>query len=114
MANLNATGKILKIGKLQEVGAKNFKKRAILIEETIQTKDKSLVNIVYADFTQDKCSLLDNFSVGQMVEIALNVKSNEHEGKYYTNLTAYAIKESGDNTATNQNILSSNDSDLPF
>jgi len=116
MATLQATGKVLKIGKVQEVGEKKFKKRAILIEETIKGKDKDFTNTVYAEFTQDKCAVLDNFKVGQMVEVSINVKSTEYQGKYFTNLNAFAIKEAGSSSSTSKSKVDTfeDSGDLPF
>lgn len=116
MATLNATGKILKIGKTQEVGEKKFKKRAILLEETIKGKDKDFTNTVFAEFTQDKCSLLDKYKVGQLVEVGINVKSTEYQGKYFTNLNAFSIKEAGESSkpSSKADTQVPDEDDLPF
>jgi hypothetical protein len=76
------------IGEEQVVGsAGTFKKRTIVIA----TKEQ-YVQYVPIDFVQDKCSILDKYSVGQDVKISVNVRGNEYQGKYYVSLNGWRIE----------------------
>ena len=56
----------------------------------------------YSDFiklqlTQDKCSLIDSFNIGEQVEVSINIKGRkwEKDGKvsYFNTLEAWRIKK---------------------
>lgn len=85
-------GKIIVIGNTETVGsAGTFKKRLIVIET-----DEKYSQKVPLDFVQDKCDLLDNFSIGQDVEISYNIRGNEYNGKYYVSLNGWKINTVAD------------------
>jgi hypothetical protein len=44
------------------------------------------------DFVQDKCDLLDKFTIGQEVTIGYNIRGNEYNNKYYVSLNGWQIK----------------------
>jgi len=61
-------GKIIVIGNTETVGsAGTFQKRLIVIET-----DEKYSQKVPLDFVQDKCDLLDKFTIGQEVTIGYN------------------------------------------
>lgn len=88
---MELTGTITEITQTQEYGSNGFLKREAVIETLGQYQQK-----VQFDFVQDKTNLLDNFKVGQVVKIAFNIRSNEHNGRYYTNLQGWRIELSND------------------
>ena len=70
----------------------NFKKREIVIT-TNETYPQHLI----IEFHQDKCDLLNNFKVGDDVEIGLNLrgrewKNPEGEFKYFNSIQGWRIK----------------------
>lgn len=80
-------GKIIHIGETETVGsAGTFKKRLIVVETSEQYSQK-----IPVDFVQDKCALLDSFQLGQDVKIGINIRGNEHNGKYYVSLQGWKI-----------------------
>ena len=82
-----------------------------VISETVQVSDKfSRREFVITDnssmypqdiqmqFTQDKCSLLDLYEVGQVVELSFNLRGREWispqgETKYFNTLEAWRIEK---------------------
>lgn len=85
---MEVEGLIHLIGDEQVVGsAGTFKKRTIVIATNEQYKQ-----YVPIDFVQDKCSVLDKYSVGQEVKISVNVRGNEYQGKYYVSLNGWKIE----------------------
>ena len=114
-------GKVHLIGQTESVGANGFTKRQIVIETSEQYPQK-----VAIDFVKDKCSVLDNYKVGQEVTVDVNVKGNEYNGKFYVNLQGWKISANGTaqpqqnapiNTApfeTVTNVNQEEHDDLPF
>jgi hypothetical protein len=82
-------GTIIEIGNTEVVGQKGFKKRQVVIK----TKEQYPQSIP-VDFTQDKCSVLDKYSVDDFVTISINIKGNEWQGKYYVGLQGWKIQTS--------------------
>jgi hypothetical protein len=81
-------GQVVLIGQTETFGAKGFKKRQIVIKTDAQYPQS-----IPVDFTQDKCGILDNYSVGQVVKISVNVQGSEWNGKYYVNLNGWKIEK---------------------
>jgi hypothetical protein len=79
-------GRIIEIGNTEVLGQKGFKKRQVVIKTEEQYPQS-----IPVDFTQDKCSLLDSYSVGQFVSIGINIKGNEWQGKYFVGLQGWKI-----------------------
>ena len=64
-----------------------FRKRSFIIE----TENK-YNNIVCFDILKDDViQMLDNFSVGNEIEVDFNLSSREYNGKYYHNLVAWRL-----------------------
>jgi len=115
-------GKIIAIGQTEKFGAKEFKKRQLVIKT-----DSQYPQSIPVDFTQDKCSILDSYSLGEFVNVSVNVQGTEWKGKYYVNLQAWKI-EKGEQEKTsasfmpdrhsavsiNHNTGEVEDDDLPF
>ena len=108
----------------------SFRTREFVIEKSESGKERTFVNYIKFQCTQDKTSMIDRVSVGDEVKVYFNLKGNkwEKEGRtsYFTNLDAWRIEQllnpnsqGTDNeflepldtfTATNQD----NVDDLPF
>ena len=88
---MEITGKIKLIRDTQTFGEKGFRKREMVITTTEQYPQMLMV-----EFTQDKCDLLDNYSVGQDVKIAINLRGREWinpegEAKYFNSIDGWKI-----------------------
>jgi hypothetical protein len=82
-------GKIIVLNDTETVGsAGTFKKRLVVVETSEQYAQK-----VPIDFVQDKCSVLDNYKVGDNVTVSINIRGNEYNGKYYVSLNGWKISK---------------------
>lgn len=111
-------GEIIIIGQTETFGAKGFKKRQLVIKT-----DSQYPQTIPVDFTQDKCSILDSYEVGQFVNVAINVQGSEWQGKYYVNLQAWKIDKGEREKSASSfmpdrqaevSIVDDADDDLPF
>ena len=67
------------------------------------------------DLFKDKCSVLDNYQVGQRVTAAFNIRGSEYNGKYYVTLNAWKINPAEGVQATPPPVAASGqDDDLPY
>lgn len=80
-----AKGVIKEIKDTVEIG--NFKKREFILDVT----EGQYTNQVALQFTKDKVNVMDNYSIGQTVEVSFNISSREHKGSWYTSLNAWKI-----------------------
>lgn len=80
--NYELTGKIIAIGNIQEF-KNNFTKRDLIVEVPGEYPQKIKFEVV-----KDNCKKLDNFSTGHSINVTFDLRGNEYEGKYYTNLVA--------------------------
>lgn len=91
------TGRIA-ILKTTQVVSDKFSKREFVIET--EGEYRQLIPI---EFQQDKCSLLNNFRLGDEVEVGYNLRgrkwtSPQGEDKYFLTLQAWSIKSVSGNT----------------
>jgi len=103
--NYTIEGKVVNIGDKVQITDK-FAKREIVIE----TDDKYPQQIML-EFSQDKCSLLDECKLGDLVQIGFNIRGREWNGKYFTRLEGWNIKIDKSNQI--EPLHEIND-DLPF
>jgi len=81
-------GTIIKIGETEVVGsAGTFKKRLVVVKTSEQYPQE-----IPIDFVKDKCDILDKYSVGQEVKVAINIRGNEYNGKWYCSLNGWKIE----------------------
>ena len=102
-------------------GAKGFRKREFVITTSEQYPQDIQVELV-----QDKCDLLDQYSVGDAVKVSINLRGREWinpEGvaKYFNSVQGWRIEsvqlEEGEelpSLTVADNELEAVDSDLPF
>ena len=89
-------GKIILIGQTETVGsAGTFRKRLLVVETSEQYSQK-----IPVDFVQDKTELLNNYAIGDAVNVSINIRGNEYNGKYYCSLNGWRITKESGNTAT--------------
>lgn len=89
-------GIITEIAPAQQVSAK-FRKRDLVLEYADNPQYPEFIKF---EFVQDKCELLDEYAVGQEVEVFFNVKGRrwtdpKGEVKYFTSLQGWRINASG-------------------
>jgi len=94
---MNIKGKIKVINATNVVSDKFSKREFVLTENSSQYPQDLLIQL-----TQDKCSLIDGFNVGQEIEVQINLRGREWinpqgEAKYFNTIEAWKI-----NGATNQ------------
>ena len=93
---LTVTGLIISIEPTQQVSEK-FAKREFVIELSEEINGNVYVNFGKFQLTQGKCGVMDNFQVGNHVEVSFNVKGNKYTDKkdgtekYITNLDAWKV-----------------------
>jgi len=91
---MQVTGKIKLVNAAQTFGSNGFRKR-----ELVLTTDEQYPQMILIEFIQDKCDLLDNYSVGQDVTISINLRGREWvnpqgETKYFNSIQGWRIEES--------------------
>jgi hypothetical protein len=110
---MEVTGKVHLIGEEQVVGsAGTFKKRTIVI-----ATNEQYIQYIPIDFVQDKCSILDKYAVGQEVNVSVNVRGNEYQGKYFVSLNGWRVEKLSDvptPTAQPAGQVADQSDDLPF
>jgi len=86
-----AEGKIEKIFDSETKGA-SFQVRQFVIE----VSEGQYPQMVAFQLVQDKCSLIDDYSEGDMIEVEFDLRGREWNGKYFTNLQAWRISRAAD------------------
>lgn len=89
---MQVTGKIKLINAEQTFGSNGFRKRELVV-----TTDEQYPQMILVEFVQDKCDLLNNFSVGQDVTISINLRGREWinpqgEAKYFNSIQGWRIE----------------------
>jgi len=85
-------GKLLEISNEQVLSDK-FKKREFVVEYAENPQYPELIKL---EFIQDKCSLLDGYQVGNLVDVQFNLKGRKWDDpkggtKYFNTLQAWKI-----------------------
>jgi hypothetical protein len=93
-------GKVVLIGATELKGAKEFKIRQIVIQT-----DEQYPQSIPVQFVQDKCSVLDNYVVGDLVKIGINIKGAEWQGRYFANIQGWKIDKTDSTSLTPENHM---------
>jgi hypothetical protein len=88
-------GSVKWIGETQSF-ASGFTKREFVLTSA---HDKYPQDIKF-EVVKDKCTVLDQFSVGQDVTVSFDVRGNEYNGKYYVNLACWKLQAGGGDGAS--------------
>jgi len=86
-----AEGKIEKIFDTEQKSA-SFTAREFVIE----VADGQYPQMVKFQLVQDKCTLVDDYSEGDQIEVEFDLRGREWNGKYFTNLQAWRISRAGE------------------
>ena len=89
---MEVQGKIKMIGETQTFGSNGFRKRELVI-----TTEEQYPQHIMVEFVQDKTDLLDNYQIGQMVKISINLRGREWvnpqgETKYFNSIQGWRIE----------------------
>jgi hypothetical protein len=105
----NVIGKVILIGNTEEVGQNGFTKRMLVVETDEQYSQKIAI-----DFVKDKTSILDSYKIGDAVNVSINLRGSEYNGRYFVNLQGWRIqKTDGAPNIAEAPVEAGNDS-LPF
>lgn len=81
-----------------------FQKREFVLSTEMSTPYPQHVSF---QLTQDKCSLLDSYNVGDELRVQFNLRGREWNGpqgiKYFNTLEAWRIEKAGGASQSNQN-----------
>ena len=97
---MEISGKIKLINSTQEVSA-SFKKRELVV-----TTDEQYPQDIIMELTQDKCSELDKYNVGENVKVSINLRGRcrtnpQGEDKYFNTIQAWRIEKLESNSDKN-------------
>ncbi|HLP34778.1 MAG TPA: DUF3127 domain-containing protein [Amoebophilaceae bacterium] len=114
---MNITGKLIEINDSQYV-SESFKKRAFVLE---YIENPQYPEYVSFELVQDKCDLLDGFSVGEEVTVHFNLRGRKWTNadgivKYFNSLQAWRLERPAktSETAASQASFEEEHNDLPF
>jgi len=83
-------GKIKVVNPEQQVSA-SFRKRELVV-----TTEEQYPQHILIDFLQDKCDLLNNFNIGEVVKVSINLRGREWvnpqgETRYFNSIQGWRI-----------------------
>ena len=89
---MEVIGKVKLIGEVQTFGSNGFRKREVVV-----TTDEQYPQMIMIEFVQDKCDLLNNYSVGEDAKISINLRGREWinqqgEAKYFNSVQGWRIE----------------------
>tara|TARA_Y100001935_G_C17291794_1_gene503793 strand:- start:90 stop:623 length:534 start_codon:yes stop_codon:yes gene_type:complete len=102
-SDMEIQGRIKMIDETKTYGNNGFRKREVVI-----TTEEQYPQHILVEFVQDKTNLLDNFQVGQMVKVSINLRGREWvnpqgETKYFNAIQGWRI-ESLEGQQNDENI----------
>ena len=106
---MEISGKVIIVGNTETVGQNGFTKRMLVVETTEQYPQKIAI-----DFVKDKTSILDNYKINDNVNVSVNVRGSEYNGRYFVNLQCWKIEKdtTSDIQVVDANII--DPADAPF
>ncbi len=89
---MEVTGKIKVVNPEQQVSA-SFRKREVVV-----TTEEQYPQHIMIEFTQDKCDLLNNYSIGEAVKVSINLRGREWvnpqgETRYFNSIQGWRIEK---------------------
>ena len=92
---MEVTGKIKVINETQNVTS-SYRKRELVVTTSEQYPQHILI-----EFGQDKCDVLNNYKVGDSVEVSINIRGREWtnpqgEVKYFNSIQGWKINKTSD------------------
>jgi hypothetical protein len=95
---MEVVGKVKVINPEQQVSA-SFKKRELVV-----STDEQYPQHILVEFVQDKCDLLNTYSIGESVKVSINIRGREWvspqgETKYFNAIQGWRIERLASDTA---------------
>lgn len=103
---MNYQGTVHHIGSTQQISEK-FKKREIVLTDGAA----SYPQFIAFTFAQKNVDMLDEFKVGDEVDITFTLKGRQWKDKFFNELSAFRIKAVGQ---SNETFNPEPDNDLPW
>jgi hypothetical protein len=91
---LSITGTLLEIFPEQTFPS-GFSKR----EFVVQTDDRYPQQIKF-ELLKERCSRLDEFQVGEPVQVNFDLRGNEYEGRYFVNLVCWKLSSNDESSGS--------------
>ena len=91
-------GAIHLIKETELIGEKGFRKRLLVVRTEAKYK-----NLIPIEFTQDDVDMLDGYSEGDEVSVAINVGGTMWNDKYYPSINGWKISKTDDTPAPKSN-----------
>lgn len=92
------SGKVVKIFDVESKTA-SFQAREFVIE----TANDRYPQMIKFQLTQDRCSIVDNYKVGEEIKVYFDLRGREWNEKYFTNLNAWKVEAASTQTAAINN-----------
>tara|TARA_B100000674_G_C37236154_1_gene643557 strand:- start:80 stop:457 length:378 start_codon:yes stop_codon:yes gene_type:complete len=92
---MDISGKLKLINETKEYGTNGFRKREVVVTTEEQYPQDLLI-----EFIQDKCDILNSYTVGDSVKIDINLRGREWESpqgeiKYFNSIQGWRIEKLG-------------------
>ncbi len=91
---MEVIGTIRVINDVQQISA-SFKKRELVV-----TTDEQYPQHIMIEFTQDKCDILNSYTIGEAVKVSINLRGREWvnpqgETKFFNSIQGWRIERVG-------------------
>ena len=114
MNTLSIKGSLIQKNEIENIENKEGKKwikQTFLIDTGADYNSK----ICFQLFGEEKVRILDNYKLGDNIEVFFNISSREYNNRYYHNIDAWKINHVEEPTNTTESISEDNESNnLPF
>jgi hypothetical protein len=85
MYEINGTLKLISDA---QTFASGFSKR----EFVVTTSESKYPQDLKFEVVKEKCSVIDEFNIGQNVKVSFYIRGNEYNGKYYVSLSCWKLE----------------------
>tara|TARA_R110002012_G_scaffold149731_1_gene308901 strand:- start:12917 stop:13243 length:327 start_codon:yes stop_codon:yes gene_type:complete len=102
-------GKVVEVGELKE-----FKNDFRKVDLVIQTEGEYSQFIKCEAFKKIADSIINEVTEGDVLNVLFDLKGNEYNGKYYTNVVVYKYEIEQGSTPVSQKVEPAEQEDLPF
>tara|TARA_R100000935_G_scaffold52842_1_gene80287 strand:- start:319 stop:648 length:330 start_codon:yes stop_codon:yes gene_type:complete len=83
-------------------------------KQIVVTTNEKYPQDIAIDFMGDKILQINNFQVGNPVNVSINLRGNEYNGKYYNSINGWKISNHIANVGNEQQNPARETADLPF
>lgn len=110
------TGTLSEIFETNEF-ASGFKKREFILDKTEYSGDRKFTERIKFQLTKDKCSELEQYSIGDMLKVTFNIRGSkwEKDGRplYFVNLDVWRIEKVDNAVPEKQGVPQTQNEELP-